>query len=155
MQATGWVNGYCGTCMNIINRLENWTRSASSHVCCHQQLASLRCQSVIFDLVQLVIFDLVDSLTARQILNLPIHISLLHPPAAMTTPAPSGPSRLPPHLADHLPPPSTSGDSESSAQQPAAGNGLETGLLKELARTSLIESLNNVCLKTFLEAVTR
>lgn len=147
MQATGWVNGYCRTCMNIINRLENWTRSASSHVCCHQQLASLRCQSVIFDLV--------DSLTARQILNLPIHISLLHPPAAMTTPAPSGPSRLPPHLADHLPPPSTSGDSESSAQQPAAGNGLETGLLKELARTSLIESLNNVCLKTFLEAVTR
>lgn len=148
MQATGWVNGYCRTCMNIINRLENWTRSASSHVCCHQPLA--RCA-----VNQLVIFDLVDSLTARQILNLPIYISLLHPPAAMTTPAPSGPSRLPPHLADHLPPPSTSGDSESSAQQPAAGNGLETGLLKELARTSLIESLNNVCLKTFLEAVTR
>ncbi|OXG80851.1 ATP-binding protein [Cryptococcus neoformans Gb118] len=62
----------------------------------------------------------------------------------MTTAIPSGPSRLPPHLADHLPPPSTSGDSESSAQQPAAGNGLETGLLKELARTSLVESLNNV-----------
>ncbi|KIR34577.1 ATP-binding protein [Cryptococcus deuterogattii MMRL2647] len=62
----------------------------------------------------------------------------------MITPGPSGPSRLPPHLVHDLPPPSTSGDSESSAQQPAAGNGLETGILKELARTSLVESLNNV-----------
>lgn len=102
-----------------------------------------------------VISNSVDSLTVRRILDLSIHTSLLPPLTAMTTAVPSGPSRLPPHLADHLPPPSTSGDSESSAQQPAAGNGLETGLLKELARTSLVESLNNVCLKAFVEAVIR
>jgi hypothetical protein len=54
----------------------------------------------------------------------------------------AGPSRLT-HPTGSTVAPSTSGDSESTAGQPAE-KGLDVGVLKELARASLIEKLNDV-----------
>ncbi|CAD6566491.1 MAG: hypothetical protein TREMPRED_002655 [Tremellales sp. Tagirdzhanova-0007] len=58
--------------------------------------------------------------------------------AATSVPGPSRQTHLNPPTA-----PSTSGDSESTVPQPVE-KGLEVGLLKELARSSLIESLNDI-----------
>jgi len=60
---------------------------------------------------------------------------------------PSRPSRLGPP-----PTPSTSGDSDSTVPQPVE-RGLEVGLLKELARSALIESLNDVGLAKSFKCV--
>ena len=56
----------------------------------------------------------------------------------MASASAAGPSRLP------VPAPSTSGDSDSTVPQPSE-KGVEVGLLKELARSALVESLNDVC----------
>jgi hypothetical protein len=50
---------------------------------------------------------------------------------------------MPPRLAQPPPAPSTSGDSESTAPQPVQ-KGLDVGVLKELAKTALVERLNDV-----------
>jgi len=42
------------------------------------------------------------------------------------------------------PAPSTSGDSDSTAQPPSSEKGLDVNVLKELAKSNLIESLNEV-----------
>ncbi|ORY34875.1 putative ATP binding protein [Naematelia encephala] len=55
----------------------------------------------------------------------------------------AGPSRPIPARLNPPPAPSTSGDSESTAAQPVE-KGLEVGVLKELAREALIESLNDI-----------
>ncbi|GFZ50066.1 hypothetical protein JCM24511_07819 [Saitozyma sp. JCM 24511] len=60
----------------------------------------------------------------------------------MATPSTAGPSRMPPRLAQPPPAPSTSGDSESTAPQPGQ-KGLDVGVLKELAKTALVERLND------------
>lgn len=53
----------------------------------------------------------------------------------------AGPSRL---QSGHPPPaPSTSGDSESTVPQPVE-KGLDVSILRELAKSTLIESLNEV-----------
>ncbi|WVW86768.1 hypothetical protein I302_108822 [Kwoniella bestiolae CBS 10118] len=59
--------------------------------------------------------------------------------ASSASPLP-GPSRLnqPP------PAPSTSGDSESTVPQPPAEKGLDVNILKELAKSALVESLNDI-----------
>jgi hypothetical protein len=64
--------------------------------------------------------------------------------SSTSTPTINGPSRLP-HLAQGPNPtaPSTSGDSESTAQAPF-DRGLDTSILKELARSALVEKLNDV-----------
>lgn len=64
--------------------------------------------------------------------------------SSAATPNSAGPSRLP-HLAGAQAPtaPSTSGDSESTALPPP-DRGLDTGILKELARSALVEKLNDV-----------
>ncbi|KAK8849539.1 hypothetical protein IAR55_004874 [Kwoniella newhampshirensis] len=58
-----------------------------------------------------------------------------------------GPSRLPrqaAHLNQPPPAPSTSGDSESIVPPPPAEKGPDVGLLKELAKSALVESLNDI-----------
>lgn len=64
--------------------------------------------------------------------------------SSSATPSSGGPSRLP-HLNPGSAPtaPSTSGDSESTALPPQ-DIGLDTGILKELARSALVEKLNDV-----------
>ena len=44
------------------------------------------------------------------------------------------------------PAPSTSGDSDSTAQLPPIEKGLDVGVLAELTKTALVESLNEVSL---------
>ncbi|WWD20164.1 hypothetical protein CI109_104640 [Kwoniella shandongensis] len=67
----------------------------------------------------------------------------------MATTASPGPSRLP-HQQAHArltqppPAPSTSGDSESTVLPPATEKGPDVGLLKELAKSALVESLNDI-----------
>ncbi|WVR08192.1 hypothetical protein IAU60_005238 [Kwoniella sp. DSM 27419] len=58
----------------------------------------------------------------------------------MSSSAASGPSRL----AQPPPAPSTSGDSESTVPQPTAERGLDVSVLRELAKSALIESLNEI-----------
>jgi hypothetical protein len=56
--------------------------------------------------------------------------------------AAAGPSRL----QNSLPPPapSTSGDSESTVLPVPTDKGLDVGILRELAKSALVESLNDV-----------
>ena len=62
-----------------------------------------------------------------------------------TTSAQAGPSRTQ-IRSNAPPPPSTSGDSESTQQKDADSNkgGLDVSILREVARTALVESLNEV-----------
>ncbi|KAK4687121.1 vacuolar protein sorting-associated protein 33A, partial [Tremellales sp. Uapishka_1] len=60
-----------------------------------------------------------------------------------TSSTPSGPSRLGKMNHASPPAPSTSGDSDSTAAQPVE-KGLDVGLLKELAKSALVESLNEI-----------
>jgi hypothetical protein len=57
--------------------------------------------------------------------------------------AAAGPSRLNASLSVPPPAPSTSGDSESTVPAPTE-KGLDVGVLRELAKSALIESLNDV-----------
>jgi hypothetical protein len=83
------------------------------------------------------------TMTFEQLSNSPSLSVPLRIPHAMANPSTAGPSRMPPRLAQPPPAPSTSGDSESTAPQPVQ-KGLDVGVLKELAKTALVERLNDV-----------
>jgi len=85
------------------------------------------------------------------VLNAPYYYSQPRPSIMASSSAQAGPSRTQIRSSDP-PAPSISGDSESTQQKEADENkgGLDVSILKEVARTALVESLNEVSLPSIV-----